>query len=66
MSLNDDKLKCLRYGSNKDIKEQSSYTSPSDLETEVKDNVKDIGIMMSSDCTFNEHILQTVATAKSL
>ena len=66
MSLNDDKFECLRYGSNKDIKEQSSYKSPTDLEIEVKDHVKDLGIIMSSDCTFHEHISQTVATAKSL
>ena len=66
MALNDDKFECLRYGWNNDIKNQSSYKSNTGSEIEVKDHVKDLGIIMSSDCTFHEHISQTVDAAKSL
>ena len=66
MALNDDKFECLRYGGNIDIKTESSYKSNTNTVIEVKDHVKDLGIIMSSDCTFREHISRSVNAAKSL
>ena len=66
MALNDDKFECLRYGPNMEMKNGTSYKSNTDMQIEVKEHVKDLGIIMSSDYTFKEHISQTVSTAKSL
>jgi len=66
MALNDDKFECLRYGPNMDMKNSTSYKSNTGKLIEVKEHVKDLGIIMSSDYTFKEHISQTVSTAKSL
>ena len=66
MVLNDDKFECLRYGPNTDLKTSTGYKSNTGTSIEVKDHVKDLGIIMSSDGTFKEHIQQTITTAKSL
>jgi hypothetical protein len=66
MALNDDKFECLRYGPNVDMKNTTSYKSNTGTQIKVKEHVKDLGIIMSSDYTFKEHISQTVSTAKSL
>ncbi len=66
MVLNDDKFECLRYGPNMDLKTNTGYKSNTGTSIEVTDHVKDLGITMSSDCTFKEHIAQTISTARSL
>jgi hypothetical protein len=66
MALNDDKFECLRYGPDKELKQQSSYQSNAGTDIEVKENVKDLGITMSSNCSFQEHITKSVNAAKSL
>ena len=62
--LNDDKFECLRYGPNLDIKEETSYLTPHGT-FENKDGVKDLGVLMSSDCSSAVHIDAVVALTKS-
>ena len=57
--LNDDKFECMRYGPNLDIKEGTSYLTPHRTSIENKDGVKDLGVLMSSDCSFAVHIYGT-------
>ena len=66
MELNDVKFELLRYGSNKNIKEQTHYTSPSGKVIENKDVVKDLGIFMSNDCLFAYQINSAIEKAKSI
>ena len=66
MKLNDVKFELLRYGKNQETKTQTSYTSPSGVEIESKDVVKDLGILMDSNCTFQEQIIAIIEKAKNL
>ncbi|XP_066933083.1 uncharacterized protein [Clytia hemisphaerica] len=66
MKLNDIKFELLRYGKNHEIKTQTSYTSPSGVEIENKDVVKDLGILMDSNCTFQKQITAVIEKAKKL
>ena len=43
MELNDVKFEALRHGKNEDLKQSSSYKTPSGKVIEVKDSVKDLG-----------------------
>ena len=66
MSLNDSKFELLRYGHNKEIKNSTHYLSNNGTMIEMKEHVKDLGVYMSSDATFNEHISNLVITVKDL
>lgn len=62
--LNDLKFELLRYGTNEALK-SSDYTTPSGSIIEVKQDVKDLGVYMSSDCSFAKQINTTIEKAKS-
>ena len=66
MKLNDVKFELLRYGPNQLIKDQTSYTSPLGKKIESKNVVKDLGVLMSNDCTFNEQIVNIIEKAKNI
>ena len=66
MKLNDVKFELLRYGKNQEIKTQTSYTSPSGVEIESKDVVKDLGILMDNNCTFQKQIIAIIKKAENL
>ena len=52
MELNGDKFECLRYGTNQELQNSTSYKSNSGSTIQEKDYVKDLGITMSNDATF--------------
>ena len=56
MKLNDDKFEVLRYGTNNDLEESTTYTTPKGLPIETKTEVKDLGVVMSDENKFNEQI----------
>ena len=60
MKLNDVKFELLRYGKNELIKDETHYTSPSGEIIQSKSVVKDLGVLMSNDCTFKEQILSII------
>ena len=64
MKLNDVKFELLRYGKSQEIKTQTSYTSPSCVE--IKNVVKDLGILMDNNCTFQRQIIAIIEKAKTL
>ena len=51
MQFNDLKFELLRYGKNDDLKLSTSYVTPSFNLIEEKNNVKDLGVTLSSDAT---------------
>ena len=65
MTFNTDKFQCLKSGPNLDLKTQYNYISP-DLESIIgdKDTVKDLGIYLSSDGQFRNHIYEIVKKVK--
>ena len=56
MLFNEDKFELLRYGRNKHIKQTTAYVGPQNNTINEQTNVKDLGIIMSSNLTFGEHI----------
>ena len=66
MQLNDLKFELLRYGPNKALKEETQYLSPTGKVIETKEVVKDLGVYMSNDCTFNKQIESIIEKAKNI
>ena len=62
-TFNSDKFECLRYGKNKSIIESSFYLSNNQSVIECKPYVRDLGVTISSDGKFDEHISKTAISA---
>ena len=57
MLFNCKKFELLRYGPQKDIKNNTEYFTPDyDEIIETKDSLRDLGITLSSDGKFQQHI----------
>ena len=65
MVFNSDKFECLRFWQRAN-KPDSVYTSPGGSIIEEKAHLRDLGVEMSSDLTFNLHLENTVAAANKL
>ena len=65
MLFNGKKFEMLRYGKNNELKMNTNYFSPDyqDL-IEVKDSLRDLGIIMSDDASFTNHIQKVCTTVK--
>ena len=68
MELNEVKFfEALRYGNNEKLKQETNYTTPTGkIVVTTKKHVKDLGVIMSSDCTFKQHINKTIEKAKNI
>ena len=66
MMFNDVKFELLRYGNNIELKESTSYVSPSFQLIEEKETVRDLGVTLSADATFKTHISNIVEAAKKV
>ena len=64
MQLNGDKFECLRYGTLSDLQTDIHYKSNAGSLIEEKENVRDLGVIMSKNGKFKEHIHHMVAEAK--
>ena len=60
MELNGDKIECLRYGTNQELQNSTSYKSNSGSTIQEKDSAIDLGITMSNDATFKVHIRNAI------
>ena len=65
MVFNSDKFECLRFWP-KAPKPDFSYMSPDGSIIEDKSHLRDLGVEVSNDLTFNLHIANTVAAANKL
>ena len=66
MKFNYTKFECLRYGKNSDIKETTGYKSPSGEPIKVVEHATDLGVIMSSNGTFRQHVRNVISTANQL
>ena len=66
MKLNDSKFEVIRYGQDQDIKAETKYKSPSGDTIEIKETVKDLGVLLSDNCSFRKHIETTIAKARNM
>ena len=56
MKFNANKFEPLRYGKEQEIKSATNYKSYDDSNIDDKEQVRDVGIMMSNTATFTLHI----------
>ena len=67
MEFNSSKFELLRYWLNDDaLKYCTNYTSPSGSIIPEKDHVKDLGVTLSDDGKFNEHVRKVIVKVKNL
>ena len=70
MSFNGDKFECLRYWPDKDIgdvfRKEFPYTNGDGVDIEEKEFLKDLGVQMSADLTFSQHIDKLVTSCRKL
>ena len=66
MELNDTKFEGVSYGPDEDLKMQSKYKTPSGKDVSMKKTVKDLGVLLSNDCSFKTHIEEVIKKAKNM
>ena len=64
MDFNNNKFELLRYGANTELKANTYYLSSDGSVVANKAHVKDLGVTMSNDGTFSEHINRTCKKAR--
>ena len=63
MKFNESKFEQMTWGKVKDI-EVEAYKTASGREIEIKNKVKDLGIITSADLKFREHINNVITSCK--
>ena len=66
ISLNGSKFKHLPYGKNHQLRSHSTYHSDTGGVIQSKEAVKDLGVLLSSDLTYNSHIQMIVDRVKGI
>ena len=66
MKLNSCKFEHLKYGKDIESKNLSTYLTNNNTIIENKNSVKDLGVWMSSDCSFTEHINKLISKTKDI
>ena len=65
MEFNSLKFEILRYGADEALKQLTNYLTNIGTIIDEKDSVKDLGIIMSNDGSFTEHVNHVVDKAKT-
>ena len=65
MTFNDTKFNLMRYGTNEDLI-QNKYNNPSGEVIKKEGTVKDLGVLMSDDLTFSDHIDKITTKCRKL
>ena len=63
--FNANKFELLRYGKEQEIKSTTAYKSYDDSNIDDKEQVRDLGIMMSNTTTFTLHMINIVKKARN-
>ena len=66
MEFNSLKFEAMRYGLDAVLKLCTSYVSDGGTIIEQKDHIRDLGVTMSSDCSFKKHIDNVIEAATKL
>ena len=66
MKFNSTKCECLRYWTDQDKAQEFQYPAPDKKEIEVKADLRDLGVQLSSSLSFSVHIENTVTAASKL
>ena len=65
-SFNNKKFEALRYGLDEILKLTTNYSAPDGTLISVKDQTRDLGVTMSADATFKEHIHKMTQSANNM
>ena len=65
MALNDGKLEVLRYGTDESLKLCTYYYTPTGQIITEKQQLRDLGVVMSNNGRFDDHISQIISSCKS-
>jgi len=60
------KFELLCFGKNRDLKKATLYVSPESELIEEKQTVRDLGVKLSADTTFKDHVSNIIASAKRM
>ena len=66
MKLNCCKFEHLKYGKDIESKNLSTYFTNNNTIIENKSSVKDLGVWMSSNCSFSNHINKVISKTKDI
>ena len=66
MKFNSDKFECVRYWADYSEAPTFDYLGPDKSPIEVKSNLRDLGVQLSSSLNFRIHIENTVTAASKL
>ena len=66
MKFNSDKFECIRYGKKKELHETTCYFSDTNTPITPKDEINDLGVLISSNCLFKKQIDDVVENANKL
>ena len=66
MTFNSDKFECMRYWADPEVAPSFQYHGPDDQPIQVKTNLRDLGVQLSSNLSFGIHIENTVTAASKL
>ena len=66
MSFNDTKFELLRYKGKNNTPQESQYRNMNNELIEEVNPVKDLGVLMSNDCSFSKHIEKVANSMKNL
>ena len=64
MKFNSDKFELLRYGKNQDLKDDTIYFSADNNIIEEKEALRDLGIIMKNNASFENHIEKLCETVE--
>ena len=66
MKFNSEKFECIRYGKINELHENSHYYSDMGTVIEHKEQINDLGVILSRNCKFTTQIDNVVSTANKL
>ena len=66
MLFNNSKFELLRYGYDTTLKMTTNYTGPDGSIITDKEHIRDLGVTLSSDGSFKEHITRTCQSARNM
>ena len=64
--FNDTKFEHLPYGKNNDLKKVAVYLTGEGRRIATKNQTKDLGVIMQTNCSFSDHIKNVVSVTKDL
>ena len=66
MHFNGDKFECIRFWPNNTAAPEFDYQGPDGESIQVKDSLKDLGVYLSSDLSFQLQVEKIVAAASRI